>query len=194
MTQNRQKSSGNQIAIWLIGLGTIAIVVAIVVMNTGQADRPPGPAQTGPAASESSSPGSTNTGAPDLTLTTVDGRELSISDLQGRAVLVNFWATWCPPCRREMADLQQFHQDNQDAGIVVVAINAGESAAQVEQFAQEYSLTFDILLDPEMQALADFRVSSLPTSIFIDRKGNIHGRHTGQIVRQQMDQQIAALR
>jgi peroxiredoxin len=189
MTENRQKSSGNQVAIWLIGLGAIAIVVVIVVMNVGQAVHPPGP-----AAGESLSPGATNMGAPDLTLTTVDGRELSLADLQGRAVLVNFWATWCPPCRREMADLQQFHLDNQDAGIVVVAINAGESAAQVEQFAQEYGLTFDLLLDPAMQALADFRVSSLPTSIFIDREGKIHGRHTGQIVRQQMDEQMAVLR
>ena len=188
MTENRRRSSGNQVVIWLIGLGAIAIVVAIVVMSAGH------PAQTGPAVSESLPPGSTNTRAPDLTLSTVDGRELSLADLQGRAVLVNFWATWCPPCRREMADLQQFHQDNQDAGMVVVAINAGESGAQVEQFAQEYGLTFDLLLDPDMQALADFRVSSLPTSIFIDREGNIHGRHTGQIVRQQMDEQMAALR
>ncbi len=197
MTEKRRKRSSKQLIYWLIGLGVMAIVVAIVVMNAmngAQAASSPTLAQVEPAASDQLAPGSTSIKAPDFTLTTVDGRELSLADFRGRAVLVNFWATWCPPCRREMVDLQQFHQDNQDAGVVVVAINAGESAAQVEQFAQEFGLTFDLLLDPDMQALADFRVVSLPTSIFIDREGNIYGRHPGQIARQQMDTQMAALR
>ena len=94
-------------------------------------------AQTARGAGDQRHQGGVLSELPDITLMSVDGLEISLKELEGKAVLVNFWATWCPPCREEMSSLQEFHQQYLAEGVVVVAINAGESAAQVDQFAKE---------------------------------------------------------
>ena len=131
---------------------------------------------------------------PDLTLTGLDGQTISLRDLRGQAVVLNFWATWCPPCRDEMPDLDSFHQNGRDDDVIVVAINAGESTSLVQEFVDEFDIGFPVLLDPNMDAMSAFRVASLPTSFFIDRQGFIQERYAGSLSLAEVESKMAPLR
>jgi cytochrome c biogenesis protein CcmG/thiol:disulfide interchange protein DsbE len=113
--------------------------------------------------------------APDFTLETLDGDTITLSDLRGRAVLLNFWATWCPPCRAEMPAFQQAYADYEDQGFVIVAVNAiqQDSLPAIEEFRGEYSLTFPIVLDADGSVSRSYQVRSMPTSFFIAPDGVI---------------------
>ena len=102
--------------------------------------------------------------APDFTLQTLDDQMLQLSDLQGQAVVLNFWASWCPPCRAEMPELDQAYQEHQDNGLVVLGINQGEQQAIAESFVQRFPLTFPVVLDQELVASRNYKVNSLPTT------------------------------
>lgn len=110
--------------------------------------------------------------APDFTLQSIDGQSVTLSALQGRAVILNFWATWCPPCREEMPALQEA-QDAHRADLVVLAVNQNESSDLVQAFKAEYDLAFPLLLDPGYVVSDRYRVSLLPSTFFIDRRGVI---------------------
>ena len=113
--------------------------------------------------------------APDFTLETPDGETITLSDLRGQAVLVNFWATWCPPCRAEMSAFQEAYQDYKDQGFVIVAVNTTlqDNPADIAAFIAEYGLNFPVVLDVEGKANRLYQVQSLPTSFFIDKEGVI---------------------
>jgi peroxiredoxin len=111
--------------------------------------------------------------APDFTLETLQGETISLSDLRGQAVLVNFWATWCPPCRAEMPAIQQVYEKYRDQGFTVLAVDLQESPAQVNNFAEELGLTFPILIDPDASVFIRYRVTGLPSTFFVDRAGII---------------------
>jgi peroxiredoxin len=119
--------------------------------------------------------------APDFALQTLDGQTLQLSDLQGRAVVLNFWASWCPPCRAEMPELEQAYQDNQGGGLVVLGVDQGEQQPVVADFVQRFGLTFPVVLDQDLLASRAYKVNSLPTTFFIDRNGVIQERVTGQM-------------
>ncbi len=111
--------------------------------------------------------------APDFSLKTLTGETIRLSNLQGQAVLVNFWATWCPPCRAEMPAIQQVYDKYRGQGVTVLAINLQESEAQVSNFAGQTRLTFPILIDQEGTVFARYRVNGLPSTFFVDRQGVI---------------------
>ena len=111
--------------------------------------------------------------APDFELQTMEGVPVQLSDLRGKVVVLNFWATWCPPCRTEMPALQQVYAAYQTRGLEVLAINMQEGSAQATAFARESGLTFPILTDPEGAVSSRYRVTSLPTTLFLDRQGVI---------------------
>lgn len=113
--------------------------------------------------------------APDFTLKTLDGESVTLSDLRGRAVLINFWATWCPPCRAEMPAFQQAYQDYEEQGFMIVAVNATiqDNPEDVAAFIEEYGLNFPIVLDTDGAVNQQYHVLSLPTSFFIDKEGII---------------------
>ena len=92
--------------------------------------------------------------APDFTLETLNGETITLSDLHGQAVLVNFWATWCPPCRAEMPAFQEAYQDYEDQGFVIVAVNATlqDNPTDIAAFIAEYGLSFPVVLDLEGEA------------------------------------------
>jgi len=111
--------------------------------------------------------------APDFTLQSITGETYTLSDLRGQAVVINLWATWCPPCRAEMPALQKMYAEYKDQGLVILAVNSTvqDTASAVPPFASEYSLTFPILLDDAGSVNNAYQVRSLPSSYFIDRKG-----------------------
>ena len=113
--------------------------------------------------------------APDFTLQTVAGETVTLSNLRGKAVLVNLWATWCPPCRAEMPAIQKLYEEYKDQGLVVLAVNATnqDDSAKIPAFIEEYRLTFPILLDTTGQASQVYQLRSLPSSYFIGRNGVI---------------------
>jgi cytochrome c biogenesis protein CcmG, thiol:disulfide interchange protein DsbE len=131
--------------------------------------------------------------APDFALQTLDGQTLQLSDLQGQAVVLNFWASWCPPCRAEMPELEQTYQEHQDNGLVVLGINQGEQQAIAEGFVQRFLLTFPVVLDQELVASRNYKVNSLPTTFFIDRNGVIRDQVTGQMNTALLDEKLRSI-
>lgn len=127
---------------------------------------------------QSNAPGPTGT-APDFVLTDLDGQSVRLSDLRGHAVLLNFWATWCSPCRAEMPDLQVIHEEYGGDGLVILAANINESRDGVQEFVTHYSLTFRVLLDSSGQVARLYQVRGIPTTFFIDRDGVIRDRVVG---------------
>jgi len=108
----------------------------------------------------------------DFTLTDLQGKEWTLSKLRGKTVLVNFWATWCPPCRKEMPDLQELYDRFKEKGFVVLAIT-DEDAAKVKLFVAERHVTYPVLLDPGRKVNELFQVEGIPKSFLYDQRGNL---------------------
>ncbi|MGQ9489217.1 MAG: TlpA family protein disulfide reductase [Anaerolineae bacterium] len=126
--------------------------------------------------------------APDFALPTADGQMVRLKDLRGQVVLLNFWATWCPPCKAEMPDLDALHREyGARHRFTVLGINMEENAEVVAGFAQQRGITFPLLLDTDGRVSNKlFVVRSLPTSMIIDREGFIRDAWTGQISKEAM--------
>ncbi|WP_299090718.1 TlpA disulfide reductase family protein [uncultured Metabacillus sp.] len=126
--------------------------------------------------------------APDFELTTLDGEKVSLSSLQGKKVILNFWATWCPPCRSEMPDMEKIHNEfNEDVVIAAVNLTSSEKNVEtVESFVKELNLSFPVLLDKKGEINKQFEVLSYPTSYIIDEKGVITSKFVGAMTYDQM--------
>ncbi len=113
--------------------------------------------------------------APDFTLNTLTGETYTLSELKGKAVLVNLWATWCPPCRAEMPAIQKIYDEYKDQGLVVLAIDmtTQDNPLNIAPFAEEFGLNFPILLDETGDISLAYQLRSLPSSFFINRDGII---------------------
>ena len=113
--------------------------------------------------------------APDFTLATPKGEKITLSGLRGKAVLVNIWTTWCPPCRAEMPDIERFYQQYKPSSLVVLGINETnqDSPLQIVPFVNEYGLSFPILLDEIGDVGQKYELRSLPSTYFINRDGTI---------------------
>lgn len=110
--------------------------------------------------------------APDFTLSDVNGQTQSLSDYRGKYLLLNFWAIWCPPCKAEMPDLDQFHKENSDQ-IVVLGVELGSKASQVKQFVSKGQYQYPILLDTKDKLGSIYRISAVPTTYIINPEGKI---------------------
>ncbi len=117
--------------------------------------------------------------APDFQLSALDGGSVSLSDFRGRPVLINFWASWCGPCRYEMPFLQRIHEEQAANGLVVLGVNLGESPDEVREFMGEFGLTFPTLLDSRQDVALTYNVRGIPTTLLIDEDGVIRDRKVG---------------
>ncbi|HKG53799.1 MAG TPA: TlpA disulfide reductase family protein [Anaerolineales bacterium] len=135
-----------------------------------------------------------NYASPELTLTDIQGVTHSLADYRGQVVLINLWATWCPPCKEEMPTLQSFYNKHKEQGFAVVAINDGDPTKDVLQFVKDYQLTFPVWLDPTYIATEQaFKSLNLPTSFVIDRNGVVQLQWVGGISRKMLDQYVIPL-
>jgi len=165
----------------LIGIAALAISSAANYVNSAGADF-------------TAAPAAVQFPAPSLTLMGLDGEPHSISDYRGQVVLVNLWATWCPPCKAEMPNLQAFFERHRDQGFTIIAIDDGDPADEVSLFMQEHGLSFPIWLDPTYEATERaFRTRALPSSYVIDRLGVVRLAWTGAITRRDLDRFVAPL-
>lgn len=119
--------------------------------------------------------------APDFELPDIDGEPHKLSDYHGKVIMLNFWGTWCPPCRREMPSMQRLYQKFKEKGLVVIAVNQFETEDIVFEFTARLSLvpTFPILLDRESRITEIYKVPGLPTTFLIDKQGMIRYRAIG---------------
>lgn len=146
-----------------------ATTLAFVLAGCGEAERRAPPTAGNPA--------------PQYAAPTLSGDTLALADLRGQAVLLNIWATWCPPCREEMPALEALHRDMADDGlrVVAVSVDSRSAAGDVQQFLDEFGITFTVLHDPDEQVSRTFRTTGVPETYLIDRDGTIAKRWIGKI-------------
>lgn len=113
--------------------------------------------------------------APDIALTTLDGKEVKLSDQKGKVVLVDFWATWCPPCRESLPHVQELSADKAAAekGLVVWAVNARETKDKIEAFVKQNNYTFSVPMDAKGAAMKEYGVRGIPTTVVVGRDGTV---------------------
>ncbi len=127
--------------------------------------------------------------APDFTLKTLEGKELSLSSFQGKVVLLNFWATWCPPCRAEIPIFHAYYKKWKDKGFVIIGISMDKSAQIAATFMRELGITYPNLLGNNALA-AQYRVQGLPTTYILDREGRVVQMYVGMPRESRLEQDL----
>ena len=117
--------------------------------------------------------------APNFALDDFSGRQISLRELRGKVVFLNFWATWCPPCVQEMPTMEKLHKTFGQKGLTVLAINYREDAKEVKEFFSKHKLTFIALLDLDGKVSERFRAWGLPVTVIINKRGEIVGKVIG---------------
>jgi thiol-disulfide isomerase/thioredoxin len=162
----------------IIGMGLVLLgIVLFLVLSNNSATSAGLPS----AEDISLVPAQVNFPAPQLILENLDGETQSLTDFQGEIVLVNNWATWCPPCKAEMPTLKKYHDIHAAEGFTVIAVEAGDEKEEVLEFGNSLSLTFPVWLDPNGDSLNAIRNGSLPNSYVIDRTGTVRYAWTGEV-------------
>jgi len=117
--------------------------------------------------------------APDFTLKSMGGKNLKLSEMAGSVVLVNFWASWCGPCREEMPLLNSLHNKYEPLGFTVLGVNVEEDVKGAEGFLKNFPVDFPVLLDSDNRVSEQYKVIAMPTTVVVDRDGNMRFLHQG---------------
>jgi thiol-disulfide isomerase/thioredoxin len=149
-------------------LGAVFILMGLLVACTGP----------GSAAPQGISEG--NRGR-DFTLESLDGSTVSLSDYRGNAVVLNFWASWCAPCRAEIPHLEAAYQAYKDDGLVILGVNVEESRQMIEPFVAEFAMTYPVLLDDQGRVMNEYRALGLPMSLVLYQEGSSDSRSIGSV-------------
>lgn len=134
--------------------------------------------------------------APDFELEMLNGETAKLSDFKGKRILLNLWASWCPPCREEMPDIQDLHTTYKDDNFMVIGVNlttSEKSIQNVKDFVEDYELTFPIFMDVNNEVGEAYQAISIPTSVFIDSEGIVQKRVIGSMSRGIIEENIKKL-
>lgn len=177
------------VSLTVAALGLVVLGGAVLALISGaQSDK------VTEATDFSSIPATTKFGAPTLVLYDLAGAPHALSDYRGRVVLVNLWATWCPPCAAEMPNLQRYFENHRAQGFIVIGVEDGDPKAQVVSFVQAQGLTFPVWLDPTYEATDHaFRTTNLPSSYVIDRQGTVRLAWVGAISSTNLEKYVTPL-
>ncbi|MGI8550478.1 MAG: TlpA family protein disulfide reductase [Dehalococcoidia bacterium] len=129
--------------------------------------------------------------APDFSLLDPQGKVVRLSDLRGQTIVVNFWATWCIPCRQEFPEFVTLSQQNTDRGLVILGVDLQESAGAVRSFAAEFDATYPLVIDSKGDVSHQYRILGLPATFFIDSQGVLRAQHVGQITAASLATELA---
>jgi DsbE subfamily thiol:disulfide oxidoreductase len=174
---HRRRGNATPPITWLgLIVGVLLIAGGLFALST----------QTGVSASRSGS-------AVEFTLNDFSGKTVELSRFRGHPVLVNLWASWCPPCRAEMPTLIQFYQDHQAEGLVLLAVNSQDNSEPAQQFMQKLQMPFTVLYDPEGRVMHAFGVDGLPSTFLVDRNGSLRFSWTGEISQSVLAQRVVPL-
>ncbi|HWQ15551.1 MAG TPA: TlpA disulfide reductase family protein [Roseiflexaceae bacterium] len=187
-TQNARRSPLSRRELGFAGLGVLIglAIIAVVWLVTARTAEPALPGV-----------GETNRPAPDIALPALDGGTIRLSDYRGQVVLVNFWGTWCEPCKEETPALQAAYQQLKDQGLVIVGVNLRKqepSDDAVRAFLAQYNVTYPTALDVAAEAARQFQISPIPTSYFIDPAGNIRYIRVGTLTQEEVAALFSRLR
>jgi len=117
--------------------------------------------------------------APDFALKSDSGENLRLSELRGEVVLINFWASWCGPCRQEMPILSELHEQYQDMGFTVLGVNVEENSADARKLLKDMPVSFPVLFDNDSKVSKQYDVVAMPSTVLVDRDGNVRYLHRG---------------
>jgi Peroxiredoxin len=131
--------------------------------------------------------------AQDFTLVDLEGNKVSLSDFKGKKVFLNFWATWCPPCKAEMPEIEKVYQETKDSDVVILGVEIGEPLDTVKTFIVKNNYNFKVLLDQDQSVATTYGISAIPTSYFIDEEGNIISKRVGEMNYEDMKEYITKL-
>jgi thiol-disulfide isomerase/thioredoxin len=189
VNNGRPKSALQGVAMALMGVGLLVVgIVAAVLLLPKLMQQIQGQPEY-----QSAIPAAANYPAPDLELVDLQGNPVSLAALRGNVVLVNLWATWCPPCKAEMPTLNAYYEAYKDKGFLVVAIDDAEAADTVAPFVKDYGLTFPVWIDEDSLAMSAFKEEYLPTSYLLDRSGQVILSWGGPITRPVLEQYVTPL-
>jgi len=182
MAQNKVRRKKKQLdPRWIIAGAVVAIVVLVALMFVFREDS----STTTTSASSSALP------APDFTVPSLDGDKLSLHDFRGQYVLVNFWASWCPPCKAEMPDLHTYYLEYKNKGFTLLAINVNDDPNSARAFIEANGFTFPVGLDTDGRVFNSYGGSALPTSFLIDPQGGlVKAWRPGAITRAMLDAEV----
>jgi len=155
---------------------TAMLTLLILMLNTGEMPRFTSPVGQGEI-------------APDFNLLSLNGQSFSLEEMRGKPVLINFWATWCYPCKEEMPLLESIYAQHSE-DLIVVGINQGEKEPDIKDFIEQEKISFLILLDEKMKVGDRYEVSGYPTSIFIDKNGIIQAVYLGELTTDQLNHNL----
>jgi peroxiredoxin len=184
---------------FLLGIALVLLLFSGPLLDGFKAETPANLPQI-PAAVENLKDGNpavnalvTGDQAAEFTLSDLEGNNVSLSDFVGQPLMVNFWATWCAPCRLEMPELQKSQETHRDEGLVVLAVNAQEDPQQVREFIDELGLTFTPLLDSDGAVGRAYGVLGLPSTYFVEPSGVVSAVHRGILSEKQIETYLAQI-
>ncbi len=177
------------LAVALLGFLLAIQGCAPSVQDTGGSSQE-GSSTTGPKGSELTPAPEIGRLAPDFTLVDMEGNEVTLSDFRGKTVFINFWATWCPPCRAEMPEIEAVYQEYKDKDVVVIGVDILEPEDVVRQFVEQGGYSWIFILDATGAVSDDYRITAIPTSFFIDREGIIQAVVIGAMTKRAMETKL----
>lgn len=166
--RSRRRRSVPPLTLLLMGGGLLLLIVAGVMTFGGQAN-----AESG--------------------ITLLDGSTVTLDDYKGQTVLVNFWASWCPPCRAEMPLLDAYYEQHRDEGFVMIAVNSREPASTARSFIEQTGFGFPVGLDEDGRLTREFGVNGLPVTIVYGPDGEVAYRHGGLITADVLEAEVTPL-
>jgi thiol-disulfide isomerase/thioredoxin len=132
--------------------------------------------------------------ASDFKLQDLSGKNVSLSDFKGKKVYLNFWATWCPPCKGEMPDIEKLYNETKNSDLVILAIDIGEDRDTVQSFLKSNNYNFNVLLDMDQSTASKYNINGIPTSYFINKDGTISAKRVGAMSLSEMKSYIDSIK
>lgn len=191
----RKKNNSSRVLTFVgVGVALVASVAVLVLLFGGKAEAGTDVvSQDSSPSSYSVTPSEVNYPAPELTLQNVNGHTESLTDYLDKVVLVNNWATWCPPCKAEIPTLEEYYKAHSAEGFVIIGIEAGEPQAEVLGFVKGAGITYPVWLDLHNSSLRAFGSGALPNSFVIDRKGTVRLAWVGEINREMLEKYVTPI-